>query len=141
MNKPTKATSPEEYINLIEDPKRREQIESLHKFIKQVIPKEKPRIMSGMIGYGEYAYKSKSGSAGTWSVVALASQKNYISIYICAIKNGRYLAEQFKDRLPKADIGKSCVRVKDAGDIDLTVLQEMILEGMKFPLGAASHIS
>ena len=58
-----------------------------------------------MIGYGKYRYKS-----GDWCKIGLASQKNYISVYICAVENGKYIAETYKDALPKANIGKMSSR-------------------------------
>ncbi|CAN5855200.1 hypothetical protein BH24CHL6_BH24CHL6_15110 [soil metagenome] len=40
-----------------------------------------------------------------------------------------YLAESYRDRLPKADIGKSCVRIRRVEDIDLHVMAQLIREG------------
>ena len=75
MFKTTSSKTPAEYINLIEEP-RKSQIKFLHEFILKSVPKLKPFIIVGMIGYGKYKYKSKSGREGDWSVIALASQKN-----------------------------------------------------------------
>ena len=77
----------------------------------------------------EHHYRSKSGREGDWSTIALASQKRYISLYISpAGERGRYLAESYADRLPKADIGRSCVRVKRLSDVDEGALTELIRE-------------
>lgn len=129
MFKPTAAKTPEEYFKLIDEPRRSEIVE-LHKFIMETIPDLKPHILAGMIGYGSFHYKSKSGREGDWSIVALASQKNYISVYICASDGKQYIAEKNKDRFPKASIGKSCIRFKKIEDINLKVLREVILEGI-----------
>ena len=52
------------------------------------------------------------GPRGRRVAVALSSRKNYISLYVlCADERG-YLAERYVERLPKASIGKSCVRFK-----------------------------
>jgi hypothetical protein len=130
MFKPTTAKTPEEYISLIDEP-RRSEIKTLHEFIKKIIPNENPHILSGFIGYGTIHYKSPSGREGDWSTVALASNKNYISVYICAIDGKQYVAEKYKSELPKASIGRSCIRFKYIKDIDLNVLKKVILEGMK----------
>lgn len=135
MFKPTTATTPNEYIAMIAEP-RRSEIQRLHDYIQSVIPDLKPRILSGMIGYGTYHYTSSSGREGEWSVVALASQKNYISVYVCGVVNGAHVAEQHKDWLPKANIGKSCIRFKKVDDIDLEKLKDMILLSLKHPMGA-----
>lgn len=128
MFKPTKAKTPAEYINLIAEP-RKSEIKKLHQFIKKAVPKLKPYIQTGMIGYGKFHYKGASGREGDWAIIALASQKNYISVYVCATDGKQYLAETYKKRLPKASIGKSCVRFKKIEDIDWPVLEKLIREG------------
>ena len=133
MFKTTMAKTPEEYIEKLIEP-RRSEIEKLDKFIRTEVPNLAPFIISGMIGYGPYRYKSKSGREGEWCVIALASQKNYISIYACGIKDGEYVAEKYKDKLPKADIGKSCIRIKKVDDIDLSVLRKILKEAEEYPM-------
>lgn len=137
MFKPTAAKTPEEYIDLISEP-RKSEVKKLHDFIKKIVPNLKPQIMSGMIGYGSYHYKYASGREGEWSIVLLASQKNYISVYVCGVKDGKYVAEQHRKEFPKASIGKSCIRFKKVEDIDLDVLAEIIKESVKSPMGLAS---
>jgi hypothetical protein len=132
MFKPTSAKTPEEYIGLIEEP-RKSEIEKLHKFIKKTVPGLRPHILVGMIGYGTFHYKSPSGREGDWSIIALASQKNYISVYICASDGKQYLPEKYKDKFPKANIGRSCIRFKLVEDIDLKVLEKIIKEAVKSP--------
>lgn len=132
MFKPVKATSVKEYLDLIEEP-RKSEILDLHKFIQKTIPSLKPHFASNMIGFGEFHYKSKSGREGDWPIISLASQKNYISVYVCSIKDGKYLAEYFKKDLPKASIGKSCIRFKKLADIDLKVLEKILKEAAKKP--------
>lgn len=127
MFKPTDAKTPNEYINAIEEP-RKSDIVALHQLIQKVVPNLKPGILYGMIAYGSYHYKSKSGREGEWSTICLASQKNYISLYVSCVKDGHYLAEEYAERLPKADIGKSCVRFKRVSDVDTAVLEEMVRE-------------
>jgi len=134
MFKTTEAKTAQEYINLLEEP-RKSQIKTLHEFILKTVPKLKPFIISGMIGYGEYHYKYPSGREGEWAVILLASQKNYISIYACGLKDGKYVAEVHKNELPKASIGKSGIRIKKLEDIDLNVLTKILKESEQYPMG------
>lgn len=135
MFKPTNAKSPEEYLDMIDEPRKTEVLK-IHEFIQKTVPKLKPHILYGMIGYGLYHYKYPSGKEGEWAVIALASQKNYISVYACGVtKDGKYVAEEHKKDLPKASIGKSCIRFKKVEDIDLTVLKKILLESEKLPMG------
>jgi hypothetical protein len=132
MFKSTAAKTPEEYIKLIDDEQRRKDIESLHKMILDIAPALKPHIMSGMLAYGSYSYKYSSGAEGQWSLISLASQKNYISLYICALdNNGKYLAEAYRNSLPKANIGKSCVRFKKLHDVELDTIKDLIKTASK----------
>jgi hypothetical protein len=84
-----------------------------------------------MIGYGSYHYKYASGREGDCAIIALASQKSYISVYITASENGEYVAEKHKAELPKASIGKSCIRFKKLAEIDLKVLEKLVKLGAK----------
>jgi len=130
MFKTTSATNPEEYIALVAPP-RKTQIQFLHELIKKTTPKLSPHIQAGMIGYGPYHYTYASGRSGDWPIVALANQKNYISLYICCTDNGVYLAEKYKDRLGKVSVGKSCIRFKNIDDLNLAGVKKMLLEAQK----------
>jgi hypothetical protein len=66
-------------------------------------------------------------------LMALASQKNYISVYVCIMDGESYIAESYKSKLPKASIGKSCIRFKKIADIDLDILKEIVQTSSKFP--------
>ena len=45
---------------------------------------------------------------------------------MCAVEDGEYLAERYRERLPAADIGRSCVRFKRLADVDEEVLRELV---------------
>lgn len=137
MFKSTSAVTPDEYIAGIPEP-RRQEIEKIHEVIQNAVPTLTPHILSGMIGYGTYHFRYASGKEGDWSLICLASQKNYISVYICSVENGQYLAEGYKNKLPKANIGKSCIRFKTLSDIDLTVLTEIVKKAES--IGGASQV-
>lgn len=125
MLKPQNAQTPEEYIAQIDEP-RKTQIQALYTLIRKTAPTLEPFMQSGMIGFGKYHYKYASGREGDWFMIGLASQKNYISVYVCVTIDNKHLAEEYKARLPKTDIGKSCIRLKKNEDIDLEVLKELI---------------
>lgn len=125
MFKNLNAKTPDEYIEKLEEP-RKSDVLKLHNLILKTVPNLKPYIETGMIGYGKFHYKSKSGREGNWAIIGLAAQKNYISVYICAVDGNEYIAEKNKDLFPKASIGKSCIRIKRTDDIDLKKLAEII---------------
>jgi hypothetical protein len=45
--------------------------------------------------------------------------------------DGRYLAEAYEDRLPKASIGRSCIRFKRVDDLDQEVLATLFREAVQ----------
>ncbi len=132
MFKPTKATSIKEYLTMLV-PERREAIEFLHAFIQKTCPKLKPHFPYNMIGYGNFKYINNKKQSLDWPVIALASQKNYISIYVCAIDEGKYVTEKYKKELGKVSVGKSCIRLKKVEDVDLAVLKKVLLLAQKMP--------
>jgi hypothetical protein len=93
MFKSTNVKTIEEYIDAIDEP-RRSDIITLDKLISSLAPKGSERkLWGGIIGYGSYHYKSNSGREGDWMKVGLASQKNYISVYVSATDAKGYIAE------------------------------------------------
>ncbi len=123
-----KVSTPSEYIAKLEEPRKGE-IAALDKMIRKLAPKLRPFIHIGILAYGPWHYKYASGREGDWFRIGVASNKNYISLYVCATDGKTYVAEKFKKALPKAKIGKSCVRFKKLSDLDETALVKLIREG------------
>jgi hypothetical protein len=130
--------TPEAYISALEEPRRGE-IKELHDLIRNTLPELEPNAEDGMLGYGRFHYRYASGREGDASLIALSSRKHYISLYVLCTDDGGYLAEQYVDRLPKASIGKSCIRFKRTSDIDLGVLRELIAQAGQ--LGPAAAVT
>jgi hypothetical protein len=116
-----------EFIDRLEEPRRGE-IQMLHDLITEVAPDLEVQAGEKIIGYGPYHYRYASGREGDAHLIGLAPRKGSISLYISCTKDGAYLAESYVDRLPKASIGKSCVRFKRTSDLDLATLRELIAE-------------
>jgi uncharacterized protein YdhG (YjbR/CyaY superfamily) len=136
MQGKTDAATHDEYIERLAEP-RRSDVRALHELIRRTVPQLEPTMEFGMLGYGKYHYKYPSGREGEWMLVAVASNKNYISLYVTpAAPDGGYLAERYKEQLPKASIGKSCIRFKRLGDLDQDVLERLLRRVVE--LGAPS---
>ena len=115
MFKAVKATTVKEYLASV--PKeRKEAVLFLHQFIQKEAPRLKSHFAYNMLGYGSFPYRNYKNEAIEWPVVALANQKNYISLYVCSIESGQYVAEKYKKELGKVSVGKSCIRFKKLGD-------------------------
>ncbi len=140
MFKPVKAKSVKEYFDMLPE-ERRQTMEFLHKFILKTAPSLKPNFLYNMPGYGTFPYKNAKKETLEWPTIGLASQKNYISLYICAVDNGEYLAEKNKDALGKVNVGKSCIRFKKLEDLNLKILEKVIKMAAKSPglVGIGAH--
>ena len=132
MFKPVKAKSVKEYLAMLPD-ERREPMEFLHRFIQEAAPSLKPNFLYNMPGYGSFKCRNYKNEMIDWPVIALASQKNYISLYVCAIENGGYLAENHKKELGKVSVGKSCIRFRKTEDLDLNGLKKVLKLAEKSP--------
>lgn len=130
----TDVRTPEEYIAALPEPRQGE-VRILHDLIRREAPELEPHLQSGMLGYGSYHYRYDSGREGDWFVVGLAGRRAYVSLYVSASSGDRYLAETYRDRLPKADIGRGCVRIKRLTDVDLATVAELVRAA------AAAHAS
>jgi len=127
MKGKTDATTHEEYIAGVEE-KRRDDIQALHDMVRDEAPELDPTMDFGMLGYGKFHYTYKSGRVGDWMKIGIANNKQYISLYCCAADDKGYVAERYKERLPQANIGKSCVRFKRLSDLDENALRDLIRE-------------
>jgi hypothetical protein len=132
MFKPVKAKSVKEYLAAVPQEHAKE-IHFLHIFIQKAAPGLKPHFAYNMLGYGSFKYRNYQKKIIDWPIVGLASQKNYISIYICALSDGKYLAEQYRQKLGKVSVGKSCIRFRKIEDINLSVLKEVIRKAARNP--------
>ncbi len=140
MFKATKAKSVQEYIAAVPD-ERREVVVFLHDFIQKAAPNLKPYFAHNMLGYGKFTYKNYKKEILGWPIIALASQKHYISLYVCAVDHGKYIAEKYKDTLGKVSVGKSCIRFKKIEDLNLGALEKVIKLAAKSPglAGVGAH--
>ena len=127
--------TPAEYIAAVDD-KRRPDIEALDALIRKHAPKLEPVIMEGMLGYGPFHYRYASGREGDACKLSIASNASAISLYCFAADADGYVAPRYVDHLPKADVGKSCVRFKRLADLDEKALVALIKQTAKTGLVA-----
>lgn len=132
MFKPTKASSVPTYLAQLPE-ERKELVLFVHEFIKKAVPKLKPHFAYNMLGYGSFPYLNHKKEKLEWPIIALANQKNYVSLYVCAIDHGEYIAEKHKKELGKVSVGKSCIRFKKLEDINLPVLKKVLQYAAKSP--------
>ena len=118
---PNGPTDPDAWLAELDDV-RRPQLEELDARIRGLAPGLRRYVDRGWLSYGRYSYRSaRSGRSGDWMCVALASNKQYISLYAGPIR-----LDPFVPRLPKADLGRGCIRFKRLADVDLAIIDEVV---------------
>ncbi len=132
MFKAVKAKTVKEYLDLV-DKGRRKDIKSLHTLIQKASATYKPWLAYNMLGYGVFKYRNYKKEVVDWPLVALAAQKNYISLYVCAVDDKGYIAEHNKKDLGKVSVGKSCIRFKKLADVNMKGLEKVLKLAAKSP--------
>lgn len=129
----SKATSVEAYLDEL-PPDRRAAIEAVRKVVRANLDKDYIEIMSyGMIAYcvphRVYPPGYHCNPRQALPFAALASQKQYMSVYLCAFLSpageARFRAAWRKTG-KKLDMGKSCIRFRKLDDLALDVIGAFI---------------
>lgn len=90
-----------------------------------------PTGSSAMLGYGLMPYKPRSAKETTrWPLISLAAQKRHLSLYVSAVVDGEYLAEQRAGRLGKVSCGRSCIRFTSLDDVDTAELGALVRDAV-----------
>ncbi|MGH2401220.1 MAG: DUF1801 domain-containing protein [Candidatus Limnocylindria bacterium] len=125
------ARTPDEYIaSLPED--RRDAVQAVRRVINENLPAGYREGMSfGMIGwYVPLERFPNTYNGRPLGLAALASQKNYLSLYLNNVYGDPGTERWFRDRYAasgkKLDMGKSCVRFRRLEDLPLDVVGETI---------------
>lgn len=132
MFKPTKAKTVKEYLHAVLE-ERKETMLALHDFIQKTVPNLTPYFANNMIGYGKFKYKNYKKETIDWPIIALANQKQYISMYVCSIIDGQYVAEKYKKELGKVKIGRSCISFRKLEDVNLPALEKVLTMAAERP--------
>jgi len=130
----SKAKTVAEYLKSL-PADRRKAIEAVRKVILNNLPKGYVECMQyGMIGYAVplslYPAGYHCNPEQPLGYAGLASQKNYMSLYLCTVYGHKeteaWFRAEFKAAGKKLDMGKSCVRFKKLEDLPLDVIGKVI---------------
>ena len=97
---------------------RKKTLAAIHRLILKFFPKAEVSMK-----YKMPTYEWLDG----W--VALANQKNYISLYTC----GPQHLEVFKNKHPKIKTGKGCINFRDKDEIPFSTLEDVIISAITTP--------
>ena len=83
---------------------------------------------TGIVGFGEYHYRYKTGREGDWFLTGFAPRKQALTLYLmCDLSHDGL---NF-DGLGKYKKSKGCLYIKRLSDIDLAVLKRIIKDSIK----------
>ena len=126
-----KARTVSEYVSSL-PPDRQPVVRKMRSFVKKHLPKGyKEQIGFGAITYAVPLAKLPDTYNGQpLCYAALAAQKHYYTLYLMSVygdpKQKQWMAEAFKERGKKFDMGKSCLHFKSLDDLPLDVVGEVI---------------
>jgi len=112
-------SSVKQYLDAVPE-SRKSRVDTLHNLILELYPDANIDM-----SYKMPTYKVDDG----W--VAIANQKNYISLYTC----GYHHIEEFKEKHPNIKTGKGCINFRDKDEIPVEDLKEVIRHSFTHPKG------
>lgn len=131
----------ENYIASQTEPKRSD-LQDLHRIILEVMPACKLWFLDGKddkgktisnpsIGYGFYTMKYSDEKTREFYQIGLTANTTGISVYILGIKDKKYLAQTFGEKIGKAKMTGYCIRFKTLKDINIEILESAIKYGLE----------
>lgn len=90
---------------------------------------EDPRMWgASIVGFGRYHYKGRSGREGEWMLTGFSPRKSNLSLYILT---GLDKSAALLKKLGKHSTGVGCLYIKRLSDVDVKVLEELVVRGVK----------
>ena len=133
----SKAITVDEYLKEL-SPDRYKMVTAIRDVIKKHLPSGFEEGMQyGMIGYfvplSRYPEGYLDNPKAPLPFANLASQKNYVSVYLLHVYSDpllyEWLLQEYKKTGKKLDMGKSCLRFRKYEDIPFELIGKMIAKG------------
>ena len=130
----------ETYITSHPEPKRSD-IQALHRIILGVMPACKLWFLDGKdsedrtvsnpnIGYGLRTIEYADGTNREFYQIGLSANTTGISVYILGIKDKKYLAQTYGEKIGKASVTGYCIKFKALKNINMDTLEAAIRDGV-----------
>ena len=127
----SEAKTVEEYLDELTDD-RRETVEAVRDVVNLNLPDGyEETVQFGMISYVVPLERyPKTYNRQALQYAALASQKNYVSLYLMNVygneETERWFVDRYRASGKRLDMGKACVRFKSIDDLPLDLIGETI---------------
>lgn len=130
-----------DYIAAQPEPKRSD-MQELHNIILNIMPDCKLWFLDGRdedgrtvsnpnIGYGVQTIKYADGKTREFYQIGISANTTGISVYIMGIKDKKYLAETFGEKLGKASVTGYCIKFRTLQNIDIDTLVDAMRYGVE----------
>lgn len=130
-----------DYIAAQPEPKRGE-MQELHGIILGEMPGCKLWFLDGKdergqtvsnpnIGYGFQAIKYADGKTREFYQIGISANTTGISVYIMGIKDKKYLAETYGEKLGKASVTGYCIKFRTLRNINVDILKAAMRCGIE----------
>ena len=116
------------FLSKIEDDTKREDCLKLVSMIKDITNLEPKLWGERIVGFGDYAYKTKAGKVGEWFLIGLTPTKTNISLHLMF---GLDKQDALLSHLGKFKMGKGCLYLKKLSDVDENVLEQLMISTYK----------
>jgi hypothetical protein len=121
--------SVDDFILKIEDETKRKDAFSLLELFENVSGFEAKLWGPSIIGFGSYHYKYESGHEGDAPILAFSPRATALTVYLSSNLEER---EPLLAQLGKHKASKGCLYIKKLNDIDLTVLNNILINQIAF---------
>jgi len=113
---------------------RRNDVRRLDALVRATVPGLEPHVRDGMLAYGPYRYRYKSGRSGEGARVAIGANARQVSLHVAAVTGpDEYLAESFAGRLGDARVGRTTVQFSKLAALELEALRELLRGAAELP--------
>lgn len=130
-----------QYVDSLPESKRTE-MQKLHELVLEISPScqlwfldgrdDSSKVVSNPnIGYGAYTIQYANGTTRDFYRVGISANTIGISVYIMGLKDKKYLTNTYAETIGKATVTGYCIKFKTLTDIDLSVLESAIRDGLE----------
>ena len=130
----------EQYMTSQPEPKCSD-MQALHRLILEVMPacklwfldgkdSENKTVSNPNIGYGLQTINYADGTNREFYQIGLSANTTGISVYILGIKDKKYLAQTYGEKLGKASVTGYCIKFRALKNINIDILKAAIRDGV-----------
>ena len=121
---------------------KRNDLQTIHEILVEMIPNGKLWFISGKddsgrtvsnpsIGYGTQTMTYADGKTRDFYQIGTSANSAGISVYVMGLKDKKYLAEHYRERIGKASVTGYCIKFKTLAAIELGTLVDAMRDGLE----------